>query len=432
MNLQDWANERVPHESQKFIWLWLFLIQIGVAICLPVFVYGGQIANALSFKTLLIGLFAGGALTGVLAAITTAIGQKTRLSTTLIGQRTFGRSGNLFLVFFIFLASLGWWGVQTEIMASAFIAVMKETYAIELSKPFVVVAGGLLMITTSVLGVKAIGRLSYIAVPGLLALILLPLWMIASEGRMPDILGHVPAQQTMGLGFLIASMVGGYMTGILIFPDFGRFLKTQTDAALASFLTCGVFYPFLVALSAVLAISLGTPDFIAAMPAMGLGLFALVVIVFATWTSNDCNLYSATLPVATYVPSLSRPVITILAGLAGIVFASIGLFESFIPWLVLMGVFLAPFVGCYVAAYFLNPSQYMEESDAVKTSWRPLPLAAWAAGSVAGLLTTPADGFGFGVFKLTSAPTIDAFLVAGLVMLAGYVIEGKGFAWSRG
>lgn len=431
MDLQDWSNIRVPSEEQKYGWLWLFLIEIGVAICIPVFVYGGQMANSLSYKNLVIGMMAGGLIVGVLASLTTIIGQKTRLSTTLLGKITFGEHGNILLVAAVFLSSLGWWGVQTEIMAESFIHIIKNLYDYDFSKPVVILVGGLLMMTTSVLGAKAIGKLSYFAVPALVVLILWPLAIIWGEGSMPDLLNHAPEQTTITTGLLIASMVGAYMTGVVIFPDFGRFLKTAKDGAVASFLTCGISYPLLVLLSAALALAVGDANFVLAMPAFGLGFFALFVIVFATWTSNDCNLYSATLPIAAYTEKLSRPALVMFAGLAGILFASLGIFQYFVPWLVLLGVALAPIAACYIVGYWLNREKYMSD-PLVFPRWEKAPLFCWMAGTGIGLMTTPSEAFGFGLITITSAPTIDAFLVAGIFMFVFYGFKNKARLWSRG
>jgi 4-cresol dehydrogenase (hydroxylating) len=64
---------------------------------------------------------------------------------------------------------------------------------------------------------------------------------------------------------------------------------------LAAILHFGIAYPLILLMLAVVAIHSGEKNFINIMTGMGLGVAGLVVLIFATWTTNTGNLYSNSL-----------------------------------------------------------------------------------------------------------------------------------------
>jgi len=58
----------------------------------------------------------------------------------------------------------GWWGVQTEFFADAFCSLVQKLFHFPIQRELTIAIGGIAMITTAALGIKAIGKLAYIAV----------------------------------------------------------------------------------------------------------------------------------------------------------------------------------------------------------------------------------------------------------------------------
>jgi cytosine permease len=285
MFADDFTKGPVPHTYQHSA-LWLASIIIGIAVCLPVFVYGGQIAAQLSFGPMIIALVLGGVITGILMGITTGIGAATRLSATLLAQKIFGTAGGVTVMIAAIVTSLGWWGVQTEIMVSTFVDIAKTTYGVDLNKVLMTALAGSLMITTTLVGASVIGRLSIIAVPLMLIMLLIPFALMPGGVDVQKIVGHTVEQPT-SIGLVVGGMVGAWMSGIVILSDFGRFTAGFKTAFTGSMIACLVGMTGLMGLSAILSIALNAPNFMTALPTLGLGMLALVVVVLATWTSND-------------------------------------------------------------------------------------------------------------------------------------------------
>lgn len=419
MFADDYTKGPVPHSFQHN-WYWLANVIIGIAICLPVFVYGGEIARQLSFGPMMVALVLGGVLTGILMGTTTGIGAVTRLSTTLLAQKVFGTMGGIAVMAAAVITSLGWWGVQTEIMVDVFINILKTTYDIELEKPLVALVGGFLMITTTVFGAKAIGKLSILTVPLLFAMLVAPVFLIPGGVDLQKIIHHT-ATPPGSIGLVVGGMLGSWMAGVVILPDFGRFTSGFKTAFTGSLVACLVGMTGLMGLSACLSILLGVPNFMIALPTLGLGTLALIVVVLATWGGNDANLYVAVLPIASRTKRFSRAFISLVLGAIATLLCAVGVFQNFVAWLVLIGVALGPIAACYIVTFFMNRPRLNWETPA--PAFRRTPLLAWGVGSVVGLMTTPQAGFGFEFFTLTTVPPLDALLVTALIMVVAHKIR---------
>jgi cytosine permease len=408
----DFTTQPVP-ESFKQSAFWLANIIVGIAICVPVFVYGGELASQLAFSQLLFALVLGGVLTGILMGLTSGVGASTRLSATLLGRKIFGKIGGQALMISVVITSLGWWGVQLEIMSDVLNGLLQSSYNVNLGKEIITIVIGLLMITTTIIGAQAIGKLSIIAVPLMFIMLLIPLALIPDGPSLDKLMNH-SIENPSSLGLMVAGMMGGWMSGVVVMADFGRFTKDFKTAFIGALAACIVGMSILMGLSAFLSIWLGAPNFIMAYPAMGLGFLAIIVVILATWTSNDNNLYAAVLPVATLTRKISRPLLSLGFGLLGIILCVFGIFSQFISWLVLNGILMSPIAACIIAYFFFARKELSPELS--EGNFKAMPLIAWAIGSFVGYLTSPKAVYGLELFSITSAPPLDSFIVTGLIV----------------
>src|SRR3546814_10354206 len=87
---------------------------------------------------------------------------------------------------------------------------------------------------------------------------------------------------------------------------------------------------------------------------MGFGLPSLAMLLLSIWTINALNLYSAGLSLAATFPGIRQGVIIVAGGLIGCIFALLGIIDSFIPFLVTLGLIIPPIAAIYVIACFLH------------------------------------------------------------------------------
>jgi cytosine permease len=264
------------------------------------------------------------------------------------------------------------------------------------------------------------GKVATVSVPLLLAATLVPLLIGFSRGGAAALYAPRVLAAPFDMGTIISIVVGAEVFGCAINPDLSRFLRTPADNAVAMFINYGVAFPALLILAAALGVMYGNADLVKTLVATGIALPGLIVIVLATWTSNDKNLYASSLSLSAFFPKVERWQLAALAGVLGTCLAAADILGHFITWLTFMGLLVAPMSGVYVADFLFDRARYGVDADDLP-AYRAAPLAAWVFGIAIGLATLPRSNLGLGLFQLTRAPTVDALLAAVVFVSAAQV-----------
>jgi cytosine permease len=401
--LEDYSRHPVP--TDKLVTGWrIGLVVIGVAITVPAFLSGAQIGHALGVRDGLIAILAGGALIAVTAGLTGAVGARTRLPTAMILRGAFGAGGARLVNSLIGLTLLGWFSVTAQLFGDA-VGVMTGNLAAGMGKGPIVLGGAAIMTATTIFGFKALDKLSLAAVP-LMALFLIAILILAQPARLAGMTGGGTGE--LGLGQAISAVAGSFMVGATIFPDLARYAKTPGHAMLAAGLGFLVGFPAVLLAAAAASMASGESDFLKVIMALGLGGPGLALIIFATWTTNANNIYSASLFFAPTLPGVAKWKIVIAAGAAGAGLAWIGLADRFIPFLMFLGVAIPPVAGIYIAHFLILRRPPL---DSRPVNW--LAMAVWAASFALG------GGAASGLYdSLTGAPACDTLIIA-LVAYSG-------------
>jgi cytosine permease len=409
-NVSDYANGPVPEqEGPRFKWLYLTNVENAVTVCVPVFLLGASLGSSLPLSSLLAVLGLSGALLALLSGWTSYIGTKTRLSTSLLAKRSFGEQGVKIVWLILAISLFGWFGVQTEIFAKVFLVLAgKLLPQISFNPTLVTIAAGLLMSTTAVLGIKGVGKLAQLSVPLLLGVMAYALYMALSTHSL-SALSPTNPEGSLGFGPTVAAVIGAYAVGVVVMPDIKRFAKNTKHSVASGVLALGIAYPALLLCTALTTALYQQPDYMEILVGLGLGSFSLVILLLATWTTNDLNLYSASLSLAPMMPRFSRPVLTAFSGLVGTALATLGLFEKMMPLFMFFGVLTMPLLALYSADLFAPPQQGVRK-------WIPASFAIWIASSFFGIASTSPEQWGLALFPaLTSVSGLDALVIAALL-----------------
>lgn len=414
---------RPTPETSKQGWPFLAGVIIGCTICVPVFVMGTQLGQQLPFTQFVLGVFLGGLLCSLIGLSTGLVGQRTGLPTAMLAKLAFGSRGYVLANIAMFVTAVGWFGIQTGVFADAFVTMSQQVWGLTVSHQAIIWLAGLTMCSTAVVGFRGLGKLSYVAVPLLLVLLLAPLGMYYGSGQLNAVPSFAPASATLGLGTLVAIVAGAYSFTATM-PDITRFLRTHRDTVIGMLLNFMGAYPLLLILTGSMAIAAGENDFMQIMLNLGFGSLAIAVLFLATWTTNDTNAYAAALSANLFLPNLPRWQLAAAIGVLGTAAASFGIFEHFMDWLIFTGNLFAPLAGVYVADYLLHPKRYHTLANIPQVRW-PLVIA-WLGGLGVGLLTTTPDSMGLGLTTLTTVPMLDALLTAAaLTWLASKIQKTK-------
>ena len=401
------------------------VVIIGVSITLPAFLVGTEMMAALGLVGGGLAIFLGGFLTACIGYLTMRVGTETRLSTYNIIRFCFGRVGSRMVNLILATTLFGWFGVTAALFGRALSEAVDDAFGVLVPHPIFTIAGGALMVATTIYGFRAINRLSRVAVPLLAALLLYGVWAVLDGASLAE-LSSVTGQPHEGIASVsagISIVIGSFFVGVTIVPDLARFARGRHDAITGSFLSYGLGFPVVLLLAGLPVLVSAEPDLITAMTSLGLGIPVLIVMVFATWTTNINNLYSASLSIAQMMPRVRDWVITLVSGVIGTLLALAGIMEQFVEFLILLGIIVPPIAGVYLADYFLLRTTRIDvdRSDPVP-DFRWDALSAWGLGCAVGFLEST-SGWG-----LTSVTAIDTLLTGMIVLWIWNKVQAKAAA----
>ncbi len=425
----DYEFSPVPDEkkntwkSQVFVWL-------GVGFCLTAFTLGGQIALGLGFWPTVAAVLIGGIILTVVAALCGAIGVRSGLSSTVSSRFTFGKYGAMAFGIIVAVCNMGWFGYQCTFFGSSIVSMFKLAAGIEINRTICIILGGLLMMITAIVGYKGIKMLSQIGVPLLFALVIAG--VIATFIRIPatEILGATPTAP-ISFATAVSLMVGSFIVGVSIVQDFTRYSKTVKDSTIGVTLGFTIGYPAVVICGAIFASAFQTNDLSDVLiNILGFGYIAAFIIVVATWTTNDNNLYQSTLGLTNTfhgLLKLPRWVITAICGIFATILGAIGMIDWLVPFLNLLCVLIPPIAGAMLADFYIlkNDGKYTYENmDNIPDVRLDTGIGA-IAGCLIGLCMNEAP-VGFGVpFMVKLSNTVPTALVAMAVSVITVIIFGK-------
>lgn len=391
----DYARTRVPETATVSGWR-VAVTKLGAVVALPGFVAGAQIGFTYGVARGLTAIAAGGLVLTAIAAATSLVAVRTRLSTSLLIRSTFGWAGSRLVNTILATILLGWFGVTAQLFGASLAKMLSDLVGVSLPAWPWIIAGGVLMVGTTLYGFRGLQRIADVTIPALLIVLILATWR-GLERISIDAIFAVPANAPP-LGMAVSAIVGSLATGVVVFPDLARFARTRRDAGLAALLTFAIGMPLVLALAAVPSTATHQRDLIEILTILGLGAPAFLILVLKAWASNAGNLYGASLGLSGVFPNVSRRVLAGCGGAAGTAFALFGITDYLLPILMLLGITIPALAGIYVADHLARPHQ----EDAPQRAVRPAAFISWVVGITVASLTSA------GSFSLTHVPAIDA------------------------
>ncbi|OED71990.1 cytosine permease [Vibrio cyclitrophicus] len=408
--IDDFELEPVPEKAKRSWWV-ISLIWLAIGIDISGLFLGSILSSGIGFEDALLATFIGSGLLAIIAMLCANIGFQTGVSTPLVSSAVFGRNGGKILGFINGISLVGWFAFQADFFAFIMVDALAK-YDIIISHLTALIGGSVLMMMTAIYGVRALGKLSTYSVPLMVTLITIGLFMAADYqgGAAPSI------EDPLTLGQAISFVMSIWILAAVAAPDIARYAKTRRDAIL------GAGIGFLVGNSAIILIALiltkmtGTDDLVEVFFTLGLGMAAIIVLVFAQWTTNSSNLTSGGLCMSMVLPKIPRPVLVVIMTIVGIGIAQLGMVNKFTDFLMLLSVTIAPAAGVYIVQYYVLDSTKMSfENIQQVPAWMFKGLASWAFGTAFSACTAPEF---FNLFSFTSISALDGILAAGVIYLA--------------
>jgi len=391
------------------------VVVIGVSITLPLMYSAGELAQGIGFGKAVVATLAGALILSILSVPASIVGARSRLSSYMIIEHTFGAVGAKLVNLLFGLFLLGWYAVTAELFGRTLYLAAVELTPLLLDQWVYTVASSALVTVTTIYGFRAIDRLALVAVPFLLLALAALAVLSLRRTTMADLM--LTAGETLTVPTAVSAVVGAAIVGVVLMPDLTRYARTTRDCVTASFLGQGGGIVIAYVFGMIPVLVWGEPEPMNYMMAMGFGGIALAVIVFATWTTNVINLYGVGLAARASVPLGSYAGAVVAAGIAGTMAAVIGVAEHLIDFLVLLGLLVPPVAGVYLCDFFVFGRR---DFSAVRLEQRPaLRVNALVAGLGAGIAATLAYLSGWSLTRIAPLDSLVISVAMYLLLEAG-------------
>lgn len=369
-------------------WISLASIWFGGIVSVPSLLIGSALIASLNFQNTLLAGFIGFCAVVFLMSLISLIAVKEQKASVPISESSFGTKGSALIVGLVIgISTLGWFAIQTNIAGASFSKILKESAGVDIPSWISSLFWGVVMFLTAVFGFKYLKWLNYVAVPAIVSLLVYAMVVTFRNYGIDDILSYKP-QAEMHLLEAIGLVIGFISVSIVVCPDYNRFAASKKDALLGSLMGILPSALSLLAIGAILAITQGTYDIVEIFSSLGYPIFAMTILILATWTSNVMNIYSSGLAFNTILKlkESSRPKTTIIVGLLGLVLAAAGIVDYFLDFITVLTITVTPIAGIVISDYYLAKTFNGETPSAF--NWRGI--ATWAL-CAAGMLLLDTD-----------------------------------------
>lgn len=379
-NAYEYAFEKVPDNQRKKA-ANIFVILAGYTISLSNFVTGATVGSKIPFKDAVLACLAGNVFLAVIAVLLGVIALHTGLSTAFLSRKALGSRASSIFSIILALSAVNWIAVN----ADTFSHMIKSTFPIW---PIPVGITAILVVAlwaqSAVRGMKGLEFISWLGVPAAMLLTIVSVIAVGTKVGYGNVVQFVPDVQPLSFTAATASFIGAWVFGCIITPDVCRFAQKPHHVVVSGFLAVIVGLFGLELCGILVAAATRESSFVAATTALGLGVLVFFCAIFCLWTTQDNNIYGASLAIQNIFEGtglqgkVSHKVLAIVVATASGIFAAVGAVRFLLPVTQALSVLLPPIPGLIVAEWFV-----IKKSKEFRTvNW--LALVSWLGGGICG------------------------------------------------
>ena len=400
----------IPIHMRKYGFLDNFAIWFGAGISIAEFWAGAILVTSplsLNLKLALLAIIVGHLIGNLLLSLVGVMGVVSGLPTMVISRKPLGLKGSYLVSVLNYLQLIGWTAVMIIVGALAMDNVAQEIVGISLYSLWIIVLG-LIVTLWSLVGPEKWRVLEKLAAVLLLILSTWLAYIVLNKYDLGKLLSE-PLMFTpafwLGLDLVIAMPV----SWAPLIADYTRFSKKVSDGFWGSyigyFISSSLFY-FLGAFSNAL---LGAMDPIGIIVFYGLGIPAMLIIIFSTVTTTFLDVYSAAITYKNIRPEADARKQIMLVGIIGTIIALVFPIHEYEWFLLLIGGAFVSLTAIMVMDFIIDRKNYVPEKIINTNTYYKLgTIMIWAIG--------------FTVYILLAAPSLIPSLYIPLFSEIGSVM----------
>ncbi len=335
----------------------------------------------MTFADAMIAILAADAFLITVVIITGIMAYESGLSTAFLSRKAFGKKGSSIFSLILVFSAINWVGINGDTFAKM-IASTFPWWPIPISITAVIVIA--IWVQSALKGYNGLEFISYLGVPAAIVLTIVCVFFVGKESQgFANVLSYIPAEP-MSFTAASASVIGSWIFGCVITPDVCRFARSKKDVVVAGF-TAFIIGLFGLQLTGVLvATATAKGDFVSATAALGLSLLVFICSVFCLWTTQDNNIYAASLALQNVLNEtklsgkIKHSTVAITIAAIAAAFGFMGALKYLLPIIQTLSVLIAPVPGLLVA------ERYIVKNSKEAKDVNYLAIIAWIGGGIGG------------------------------------------------
>lgn len=331
MKNKEFINQPVPLEYRRSFWA-LLPVWIGFILVVGVMSIGSGLASGMNKNEAINAILMGNFLLGIFAAISGFIGAKSGKNFPLLISEVFDKKSAKIVSLYAPITLIGWYAVQASIFGN----LIGEIFNIEgIARNWMTLVFALLFSVTCYFGFRALTVVSFFLVPVIILLGLSSLWLVGNNETLQFGFGQEEISFETGFSLVVGSWVLGVIASL---PDISRFSHTAISGAILGFVGIFIFNSIGISIGLIGAAFVQQSDPALILLTLGAPIFSLVLGIANIWTTNDNNLYSASIGIS-FSTGISRETAVILCAFIGasLAFFNPSQFDIFFKFLFFLG-----------------------------------------------------------------------------------------------
>ncbi len=340
------------------------LIWFGAAVSIAEILTGTLIAP-LGFSKGLAAIIIGHVIGCALLYFTGIIGAKTEKSSMETVKISFGQKGSLLFSTLNVLQLVGW----TAVMIVSGAAAASSVYNIGGDWVWSIAIGVLIALWV-IIGLKNLGKLNMIAMGGLFILTII-LSTVIFKGNATVVL-----EQGISFGAAVELSVAMPLSWLPLISDYTREAAKPKQATLVSSIAYFLVSCWMYVIGMGAAIFTGESDIAKIMMSAGLGIIAVIIIIFSTVTTTFLDVYSAGVSSESISKKLKEKPVAIAVCAIGTLLAIFTPITQYENFLYLIGSVFAPMIAILITDFFILKKDHTGETVSI------INVVIWAIGFV--------------------------------------------------
>ncbi|NEZ61734.1 cytosine permease [Leptolyngbyaceae cyanobacterium CCMR0082] len=386
---EDYPLSAVPKTARKPFWS-LCLLLMGFALTSTTLFAGGALGPAFSVPQLMTIIIIGNLILGCYCAALGYIAAQSGLTTVLMARFSFGNVGSRWVDFIMGFTQIGWYAFTTAIVVQVLLELLGVPNQGFLYMVLVLFFN-YAFCATAYVGYRAIDWLSRLAVPAMLILVAISLFLAFRDfnGTLPEPTGEI------NMGAALAIVIGTFISGGTQSTNWSRFADSGKSAIISTLSAFMVVNGILVFAGAFCTLVYGSEDLIKAMATQGILAGGVILLILNVWTTQDNTIYAFSVAGANMFRTRKRHGFVLGGATLALAFTLSGIYELLPQYLIFLGTVIPPVGGIIMVDFWLRHGGRFPKLSSRLPAFNWTGVIAYVIGSIVAYVTGNA-GIGIG------------------------------------